>query len=463
MNKKLLLGVGTVVMALTIGLAACGEGGTTTTNVPAAIKPRSGGFNNVSVHDPSIFKDDDGTYYAFGTHFAVASTKDLIKWNQLAGDGNYQYLYGNNDWKTVLSETVEYVQPDGINSTWAPDVIKIGRKYYMYYSLTHAFGSNWSAIGRVEADNVTGPYSNNVVIVKSTQGGGNPNAIDPTVFWDNDGKLWMVYGSDFGGIQLIELNNSGADVGLPKEGAEQIKLWAGGGNNAEGPYIFYNSETKYYYLMCSYGSLSSSYNMRVARSKKVDGPYEDINEDEVEFSSKGGNKLAGNYHFAGDSQNVALGHNSVLKEGGKYFVVCHVRDRVEGAHHVEVRQLFFNEDGWPVLSPNRYAGETIGKVSEAEFAGDYDVVIHTEGITANVQPSEVFTFAANGTVLDASGEEVGSWKLKANHYYITFDIYETTYKGVVAPGWCNYQNKAVFSITATSEYGNALWANPVAK
>ena len=30
-----------------------------------------------------------------------------------------------------------------------------------------------------------------------------PNAIDPTVFYDADGKMWMVYGSWSGGIFLL--------------------------------------------------------------------------------------------------------------------------------------------------------------------------------------------------------------------------------------------------------------------
>src|SRR5699024_7137167 len=50
----------------------------------------------VSVHDPSIFQDPaDGKYYAFGTHFAVASSPDLINWTQEAGDNAYSVLYGN--------------------------------------------------------------------------------------------------------------------------------------------------------------------------------------------------------------------------------------------------------------------------------------------------------------------------------------------------------------------------------
>ena len=483
MNKKLLLGVGSVVMALALGLAAC-AGSTPDASLPGRVTYG----NDVGVHDPSIFKDDDGTYYAFGTHYAVASSKDLITWTQVAGDYHPEVLYAEDGttktlksfaysgktWPEALKETVELVAPknkdkDTISSTWAPDVIKIGRKYYMYYSITQEFGSKKSAIGRVEADKVTGPYGNNQVII-STPGTGCPNAIDPTVFYDKDGKLWMVYGSDAMGIYLIELNADGDKVGLPTDESQQLidqggygeQLWQGGGNNVEGPYIFYNAETKYYYLMTSYGSLSSDYNMRVARSKKVTGPYEDISGNDMASSvdKTFGNKLAGNYQFEGDTTWAALGHNSVLVEDGKYLVVCHVRDRVDGGHHLEVRQLFFNEDGWPVLSPNRYGGETIGKVSKSDVAGDYELILHTSGTSAEYAHSKLYTFESSGKITQG-GTEVGTWKL-GKGYYITIELDGKTYKGVVAPTWIKYQSKAGYAITATLDDGNALWANPAA-
>src|ERR1043166_9433725 len=42
--------------------------------------------------------------------------------------------------------------------------------------------------------------------VVRTQDGGNHNAIDPAIFHDNDGSLWMTYGSYWTGIKLIQLD-----------------------------------------------------------------------------------------------------------------------------------------------------------------------------------------------------------------------------------------------------------------
>lgn len=468
MNKKYVLGLSAVALSLVLGLAACGGGGGET--VKDASLPGYTQFKSeVAVHDPSVFRDDDGTYYAFGTHYAVASSKDLVSWSQLARDGQWQFLFGNStsNLGDILTETVSTLQLSGEIDVWAPDVIKIGKKYYMYYSITKAFGGGTSAIGRVEADKVTGPYKNDVLIVNSTQQDGESNAIDPTVFYDNDGRLWMVYGSAFGGIRIIELNKSGSKVGLPKqEGDKGELLWSGSGNNAEGPYIFYNKTTGYYYLMCSYGSLMTTYNMRIARSKTVNGDYEDITGAVMRKSSTGGNKLAGNYQFAGCSRGyAALGHNSVIVEGGKYLVVHHIRERegtdgVTAGHHLEVRQMYFTENGWPVLSPNRYAHETIGTYDAAkEVPGDYDIVEHLPGITIQFQESVRYTFTEDGKITK-EGAEVGTWETSGT-YYIDITLNGTTYEGVVCPGWIDYLGQADFSVTATSQKGNALWANPV--
>ncbi|MDE7373049.1 MAG: family 43 glycosylhydrolase, partial [Clostridia bacterium] len=299
--------------------------------------PESVNFGyDAAVHDPSVFKDPaDNTYYVFGSHFAVASSTDLIHWTQRVSDGQFQKLYGNETyvkngvtWPMALKSTLDRVNPSGgndpINSTWAPDVEYHDGKYYMYYSLTKAFGSRESAIARVEADNVLGPYSNNVVLLDSINGSGTaPNCIDPELFYDKEGGLWMVYGSFFGGIYIKELYNSGENWGLPKESGFGKLLWKGGSSGVEGPYIFHSGS--YYYLMVSDGSLLTNYNMRIARSTSPDGPYTDISGADMAAAYGKGNKLAGNWKFDGEQGKAAYGHTSVCELPGAGFVLAQRR------------------------------------------------------------------------------------------------------------------------------------------
>lgn len=429
----------------------------------------------VAVHDPSVFQDPkDGKYYAFGSHFMVASSSNLLTWKQEVGDGSSESsgqvqakkLY-NADWRTVLKESVAYAGR-GMPSTWAPDVEYFNGKYYMYVSLTSSFGSNRSVISRVEADNVLGPYSNETVIIKSGEAGG-PNAIDPELFFDKDGKLWMVYGSHFAGIYIKELYNEGENMGLPKEEGWGKLLWKGGSKVVEGPFVFYNASTEYYYLMTTYGDLTSDYNMHVARSKNPNGPYVDVAGDDMATTSdngnRHGNKIAGNYLFARSSGAgyAALGHNSVIKDkNGRYFVVYHTRSQtgndVSGGHKLMVSQLFFNEDGWPVMSPTAYVNEKAGLFEESAVAKSYEIVLHSETTTKTLVHSEDYTLNADHTITKG-GSNVGTWELK-DGYYIELTISGVTYKGVVVPGWDIYSNNpaATVNITAVSNAGRSLWA-----
>lgn len=412
----------------------------------------------VSVHDPSVFYDSaTDRYYAFGSHFAVASSPDLVSWTQTAreGDAGKRMLFGTTNFRSVLAQSNKIVGGD--QNIWAPHVIKLGSKYYMYYSLTSGFGSNLSVIGRVSSTNVTGPYSNEEIIVWSEGKAGNPNCIDPELFYDKEGKLWMVYGSFFSGIYIKSLN---AETGLPTDGnvhSYGTLLWRGGATGVEGPDIVYHEATDYYYLVVSDGDLSTNYNMRVARSKNPNGPYTDVTGANMAYNYGKGNKLAGNYRFTAENTGYgAMGGGSLIEVNGECFAVFHTRYQSGFAHNVQVRQMFFNEDGWMLLSPNRYAKESLGKVTSSDVAGDYDVILHSTGNSQNYVSSSRYTLSKDGSV-KSGASNVGSWSVSGEHF-ITLTVEGTAYKGVVSPTWSSY-NGGVLCITATSSSGRSLWAN----
>ena len=455
-----------------------------------------------SVHDPSVFHDPvNDCYYAYGSHYAVAKTYNLEDafrssaaggWETVQKENKFDVLYGDEvytdshgtKWPAAIQETVELVKPNAdLNTTWAPDVEYINGKYYMYYSLTKGFGYNTSAIARVESDDPEGPFDNNVIIVDSMGNeAGKPNCIDPELFYDKEGKLWLVYGSDSGGIFIKELYNDGENVGLPKEEGYGKKLW-NGGLNQEGPFIYYNASTDYYYLMCSYNRLQVNYNMHVARSKNPDGPYVGSDGKNVAECTKDltagahGNLVAGNFKFNRTNPLhqglAAMGHNSVVKnKDGKYFVIYHSRtlsgNTVIQGHNLYVNQIYFNEEGWPVMAPTAYVGETRGTFTETQVAKQYDVVVHAmpadqspdnKTYKASYVTSVTYTLTEGGKVMSGT-TEAGTWTLKEG-YYIELTINGELYKGVVAPGWDTYSKdtdqKGVVTITAISAKGISLW------
>ena len=84
---------------------------------------------HVSVHDPSVILDQDGTCYLFGSHTAIASSKDLIQWEQISsdyGNGRQVPIYGDLD--KLLKIPFRWAGRDdgdaaGGYAVWAPDIL----------------------------------------------------------------------------------------------------------------------------------------------------------------------------------------------------------------------------------------------------------------------------------------------------------------------------------------------------
>lgn len=93
----------------------------------------------------------------------------------------------------------------------------------------------------------------------------NPaNDIDPDIFWDDDGKIYMAVAA---GIWISEINiETGAAT-------EPFKVWNGTGDrNPEGPHLY--KKDGYYYLLIGEGGTELNHTATLARSKDIRGPYE---------------------------------------------------------------------------------------------------------------------------------------------------------------------------------------------
>jgi arabinan endo-1,5-alpha-L-arabinosidase len=448
-------------------------------------------FANVSVHDPSVIKVADA-YYVFGSHLAAARSTDLMNWTSVAdGVNDANPLFQKVT--TALAETFAWAQ---VTDLWAPDVIQLDDgKFYMYYDACKG-DSPRSAMGLAVADKVNGPYLNKQVLLKSGMWGEtspdgtvydatkHPNAVDPNVFRDANGKLWMVYGSYSGGIFIMAMDPA---TGLPMPGQGYGKHLMGGNHaRIEGAYVLYSPQSKYYYLFTSFGGLDANggYNLRVARSSSPDGPYVDASgKDMAEVKADPakplfddasiapyGQKLVGSHQFAlaeGESGDrlgyVSPGHNSARYEAasGQYFLFFHTRFPGRGEYHeVRVHEMFINEDGWPVVAPLRYvplsksAPALAAKVAGADVAGAYKMVNHGKDISATIKPSQPIRLEANGTI---GGAGTGSWVYKGgNNIAITLDG-GGSFNGVLSRQWNPNANAFSVTFSAQSKEGVSLW------
>ncbi|MBR1553920.1 MAG: RICIN domain-containing protein, partial [Oscillospiraceae bacterium] len=290
------------------------------------------------------------------------------------------------------------------------------------------------------------------------------NAIDPCTFYDEAGNLKMVYGSWFGGIYMLDLDeNTGlrdytvtyatVDSGTNKSDAYLGKKIAGGHwASGEGPYIEYmnpaGSNDGYYYLFLSYGYFNNKggYNMRVFRSKNPEGPYLDQNGNNAFYETSTGDantagntgeRLMSNYQWScNDRPNTAQGHNSaLLDDDGKLFVIYHNKfDDDYGFHEVRTHQLIVNEDGWITATAYEYSGETLSKKGHSLDAvvGDYELIWHNPNQkfvnekSADVEKPINITLNADGTV---TGDITATWQMTDGTPYMSFTWGGVTYKG----------------------------------
>ncbi|MBN1184727.1 MAG: family 43 glycosylhydrolase [Bacteroidales bacterium] len=204
-------------------------------------------------HDPStMIRNTDGRYWIFTTGNGI--------WCMSSSNSNF------TDWR---AETAPFANgyPSWIKnyvsgftgSFWAPDVIKIGSTYYLYYSC--AGSGTAAAIGVATATNLRGPWTDKGMVVA-----GN-NAIDPAVYYDN-GRLWMAWGNWVSGIDICELNPSTGK----RLNSTSYHLVSG---EVEGPGLIKHGD--YYFLFYQRGlccnGVNSTYYIVVARSTSITGPY----------------------------------------------------------------------------------------------------------------------------------------------------------------------------------------------
>ena len=440
-----------------------------------------GGFTaNVAVHDPAIYAKEEDISYIFGTHMTAAKSKDLRHWEYFAEGVTpqnplFENLFGGEE--RAFSYCGKFQNHD--YAVWAPDVSynpKMG-KYVMYFCVSGSYVK--SSLCFATADRVEGPYTFvdcilhsgfDAETVKKTnfyevlgkdadvsaylKKNGNynnlswPNCIDPNLFHDADGKLWMVYGSWSGGIFLLEMDEETGYPIHPKEDKKNHidpyfgkKLIGGGHKSIEGPYILYDPKTRYYFLFVSFGWLGrdGGYQIRLFRSKKPDGPYTDMEGKtftRVPKHEKYGLKLMGSYTFPSLARGYkAPGHNSAcIDEEGKIYMVYHQRfDTGTEEHEPRVHQLFRTEGGWLTAAPFATNREMVclKNYHEAEFCGTYYLVEHGLDISGQVHKPLAVQFTRDNRIENGeTSEVVGTYKLE-NDAKIKLNYNGADYEGII--------------------------------
>jgi arabinan endo-1,5-alpha-L-arabinosidase len=288
---------------------------------------------STGTHDPVVM-EAGGRFYLFhtggGMGLGAKTSTDLMQWANAS---------------TVFPTNPTWIAPlvSGVSNLWAPDISFFGGQYHLYYSAS-TFGSNQSCIGHAtRAALDTGSWTDHGRLICSNVGtNDNWNAIDPNVVVDQAGMPWLSFGSFWSGLKIIPLDMTGARMGTAAPVA--IANRPSNGGALEAPFIV--RRCGYYYLFMSWDrccqGADSTYNIRVARSTSVTGPYTDK---AGTAATQGGGTLL----VQGDARWKGPGHNAVIFRGSAAYNVYHSYDaNANGRVTLRISELVWDAEGWPI-------------------------------------------------------------------------------------------------------------------
>lgn len=267
--------------------------------------------------DPTVIRVGEkyyatGSSYDWSPEFPLYVSDDLVNWKQI----------GN-----ILEEKPEWTS----TGFWAPELFGHNGRFYCFYSAGRASDGK-HCIGLAVADKPEGPYIDKGYILDS-----GTEQIDSHIFNDN-GTLymtWKAHGVDPCPDEIACAKLRDDCLGLAGEEFTLIRDDERLGD--EGQCMF--KRGGWYFLLYSARACcgpASDYEVRLARAKSVEGPWE---------------KCPDNPILSGGTADVkALGHGTVVETpDGRLFYLCHAyfteRNFFLGRRPF-LSELESTEDGW---------------------------------------------------------------------------------------------------------------------
>ena len=533
--------------------------------------PYLGSLGAYNMKDPAVVYDEESEYYyAFCSDNVVVHSKDLINWTAKT---NYFKTVSTDDGTLALDfdqfECVKawaaehgyekdrrYSSPTSNRSVLSPEIIRLGKTYYLYFAVSKAEEANEAAIFCVKTNDLETAIKNKkwteVGLVLSTCGyhaGSVVNqgekkaekthydasyAVHPSVFRGAEGGLYMAYGGSWGraevngALWLLELDpktgllkqnseiNASGDAVSTVHGAKRYRtgvLIARPGSIPDLPKkegsLVWGAEVvrrgNYYYLFMTYGTDERNSSVRVARSESPAGPYFDSMGNNVsKFESltnrsqfqKGDVVLAG-YNFDrsnnggvayGNAGKAAAASPSIFKTADDRWIMAthsqiyykvdgNLETGWEGARDLEesydakpameMRQLLWDAEGWPLAVPEAYDEEQVRqKFKASQMYGEWDVVIFDkeEGAapgSVGCNHSQTVSILSGVAITKENREKSAKldklWFAKRDSRSFELRLNGETFVVYPVVAWDWELEKAALTFTGRGDRGNTVW------
>jgi arabinan endo-1,5-alpha-L-arabinosidase len=302
--------------------------------------------DTLPVLDPSIIRQGS-TYYAFSTDVAgfassgslpIHCSQDKVQWT-LCGS---VFPQGIPSW-------IKAKYP-GIAGLWAPDISYFNGEYHLYYNASTLYTQR--TVIALVTNTTLDPTDPNYKwvdhgVVLESKDGDDYNALDPNIFIDTDGQIWMTYGSYWSGIKQRQIDPSTGMLLASNSTRYDLAFRPGVPDDAlEGASLVHHGD--YYYLFvsidhcCTASTATDNYKQAVGRSTSPHGPF--VDENGTPMMKGGGTVL-----LQGDGTwNAPGGGTAYLDaDSGDSLLIFHAQSLPEGGKpHVWVKPLAWTND-WP--------------------------------------------------------------------------------------------------------------------
>ncbi|MEJ5238361.1 MAG: family 43 glycosylhydrolase, partial [Limisphaera sp.] len=337
---------------------------------------------SLGAHDPSSMIRAGDRYYVFttGRGIPIKVSTNRLHWSSA---GTVFPVDRAPAWTTNAVP-----QFDG--TFWAPDVVYVEGRYLLYYSVS-SWGSQVSAIGLATSPTIepvqgVSPWTDQGPVIQSRVG--DPyNCIDPSVFRDWDGRLWLVFGSYWQGIYIVELD---PQTGMRLQpSAPPVRLaW---NDQIEAAHL--TRRGPYYYLFVNWGTccagIDSTYQIRVGRALSPTGPFRDRNG--VDLVQRGGEVF-----LESSGRFVGPGHAALFHDGSLSWVTFHYYDGLDrGIPKLGMARVEWTSDGWPVAGLDWNAFYSL-ETDARDHGRLYDGALHN-GARLEAVPDRGQAARLNGT------------------------------------------------------------------